>query len=73
MLDFRRDAEGVIRRVQQGKRMILTYRGKPVLVLEPVPQEEVRGDDPFYSIDELATREGAPLSNDDMDQVTYEI
>ena len=71
MLDFRRDAEGVIRRVQQGKRMILTYRGKPVLYLEPGPPEEVKADDPFYRIDRLATREGAPLSNDAMDQAIY--
>ena len=72
MLDFRRDAEGVIRRAQQGKRMILTYRGKPVLLLQPIPQEDVKGDDPFYSIDQLATHEGAPLSNDEMDQAIYE-
>ena len=72
MLDFRRDAEGVIRRARQGKRTVLTYRGKPVLLLEPVPQEEVKGDDPFYSIDLLAARAGAPLSNEEMDQSIYE-
>jgi antitoxin (DNA-binding transcriptional repressor) of toxin-antitoxin stability system len=34
MLEFRHDAESVIRKVEQGKRMILTYRGKPVMRLE---------------------------------------
>ena len=57
----------------KGKRMVLTYRGRPVLLLEPIRQEEVKEDDPFYSIDQLASRKGAPLSNDDMDQVIYEI
>lgn len=36
MLEFRHDAERIIERVRKGERMILTYRGKPVVRLEPI-------------------------------------
>jgi len=41
ILEFRRDAEAVIRKVRQGKRLILTYRGKPVMRLEPIQDDKV--------------------------------
>lgn len=72
MLDFRRDAEAIIRKAQQGKRMILTYRGKAVMRLEPIEGKTPREDDPFYAISELADSGGEALSNDEMDEVIYE-
>lgn len=30
MVEFRRNAEGVLRRIEQGEHLILTYRGRPV-------------------------------------------
>ena len=36
LLEFRRHAVAVIRKVRQGKRLIMTYRGAPVMRLEPI-------------------------------------
>ena len=36
MLEFRQDAEGVLRRVAKGERLVLSHRGKPAARLEPV-------------------------------------
>lgn len=36
LLQFRREAQSVIRKVRQGKSLILTYRGEPVMRLEPI-------------------------------------
>ena len=71
MLEFRRDAEAVIRKVQQGQRLFLTYRGKPVMRLEPVRDQELTSDDPFYSLALLAASGGESLSNDEIDETVY--
>lgn len=70
--EFQRDAETVIRQAQQGQRMILTYRGKPVLRLEPIRQQIAESDDPFYSLGRLASREADALTNEEIDKVIYE-
>jgi prevent-host-death family protein len=36
MLEFRRDAEGVLRRVAKGERFVISHRGKPAARLEPL-------------------------------------
>jgi antitoxin (DNA-binding transcriptional repressor) of toxin-antitoxin stability system len=36
MLEFRRDAEGVLRRIARGERFVLSHRGKPAARLEPL-------------------------------------
>ena len=71
VLQFRRDAETIIRKVQQGKRLILTYRGKAVMRLEPIHERKVNPDDPFYALAESAT-DGQPLSNEEIDRIVYE-
>jgi prevent-host-death family protein len=71
VLEFRRDAEAIIRRVQQGKRLVLTYRGKPVLRLEPIATREIGPDDSFYRLGQLAVAGGKPLSNEEIDQIVY--
>ena len=73
MLDFRTRAEEIIQQVQKGEEMILTYRGKPVLRLQPLGQREIADDDPFYAIDDLATADGPSLTNQDMDKLVYGI
>jgi antitoxin (DNA-binding transcriptional repressor) of toxin-antitoxin stability system len=35
MLEFRQDAEGVLRRIAKGERLVLSHRGKPAARLEP--------------------------------------
>lgn len=70
MLDFRRDAERIIARVQKGERMILTRRGKPVARLEPIRAEPLNASDPFYSLCELAEPSGS-LTNRQIDEIVY--
>ena len=72
ILEFRRNAHGIIRKVRQGKRLILTYRGKPVVRLEPIRYGKVGRDDPFYGIAQLATAKGRSLTNEEIDRIVYE-
>lgn len=72
MLDFRRDAEAIIRKVQHGQRLFLTYRGKVVMRLEPVRDQELTSDDPLYSLGLLAVSGGESLSNDEIDEIVYQ-
>jgi prevent-host-death family protein len=72
MVDFRRDAEAIIRRAQQGKRMILTYRGKPVMRLEPITSNKPTKDDPFYGLGQLADPTGRSLTNEQIDKIIYD-
>ena len=58
MLEFRKDAESVLRRVAKGERLVLSHRGKPAARLEPLngPSTADPGNDPFLSIARRATR-----------------
>lgn len=70
MLDFRRDAERVLEKVQKGERLILTHRGKPVARLEPIRNESINPNDPFYSLCDLAESAGS-LTNQQIDEIVY--
>ena len=73
MLEFRKNALSIIKRAMRGQRTLLTYRGRPVLRLEPVDSApELSRDDPFYSLGTLADTEGESLSNDQIDRIVYE-
>ena len=71
MLDLRRRAEAIVRAVQGGQRMVLTYRGRPVVRLEPVEPEPAPEDDAFYRLPELADGRGGPLTNEQIDKILY--
>ena len=72
MLEFRRHAASILRKARQGKRFILTYRGKPVLRLEPVRAAgEVSEDDPIYSLGRIAEVRGKKLTNEQIDAIVY--
>ena len=71
MVELRRQAERVIRRVGQGERFLLTYRGKPVARLEPVLSQPARGSDAIYLLHELADAGGGSLTNDEIDEIVY--
>ncbi len=71
VLEFRRDAVSVIRKVAQGKRLVMTYRGKPVMRLEPILARTPAADDPFYKLADLADSDGSGLSNEEIDQIVY--
>ena len=36
MLEFRKNAEGVLQRIARGERLLLSHRGKPAARLEPL-------------------------------------
>ena len=71
MLEFRRNAEGVLQRVRKGQRMVLTYRGRPVARLVPFAGDTAAIGDPFYRLAELAAENGADLTNAEMDTIVY--
>ena len=69
MLEFRKDAEKIIRNVQRGQSVMLLYRGKPAIRLEPV-HEEIQEADAFYSLTKLAT-DGESLTDREIDRTLY--
>jgi len=71
MLEFRNNAEAVIRRVRQGQCMVLTYRGKPVMRMTPVAERPTSSRDPFYALDRLAADGGNSLDNREIDEILY--
>lgn len=71
LLQFRKDAGGVLNRVRRGQSLLLTVRGKPVARLEPLNIPPTQ-DDPLYHLAELASDTGKSLSNSEMDQLIYE-
>jgi antitoxin (DNA-binding transcriptional repressor) of toxin-antitoxin stability system len=72
MLEFRKNAAKIIRWSQQGHRMTVTYRGKPVMKIEPILPERAPVNDPFYNLSLLADASAGSLSNEDMDKLIYE-
>ena len=71
MLQFRGQAESILKQVGKGQSFVLTYRGKPIARLEPMGKPEVSGDDPIYELATLANSTAAPLTNQQMDQLIY--
>ena len=72
MVELRKNAASIIKLAMRGQRVLLTYRGRPVLRLEPVDDlEEPSPDDPFYSLAKLAATDGESLSNADIDRTVY--
>ena len=57
MLEFRKNAERVLRRVAKGERLVLSHRGKAAARLEPVTAAvgTALSDDPFLGIGQRAT------------------
>ena len=52
MVQFRQDAERVLRRIAKGERFLLSHRGKPAARLEPLdtPAPADPASDPFFGI-----------------------
>ena len=69
MLELRRDARAIIQRVCRGQRLVLTYRGRQMVRLEPVEVETP--DDGFYELPQLADTEGGSLTNREIDEAVY--
>ena len=74
MLEFRKDAEGILRRVAKGERFLLSHRGKPAARLEPVSSGSTDGsaDDPFLTIGQRAVASPkGKTRHADIDRVIY--
>lgn len=56
MLEFRKNAEGILRRVANGEKFLLSHRGRPAARLEPVVTSGSGGSpsDPFLTIAQRA-------------------
>ncbi len=72
MVEFRKNAEKILSQARNGESMILTYRRKPVLRLEPVLDDKISRTDPFYALGSLADSKGKTMTNEEMDSVIYE-
>jgi antitoxin (DNA-binding transcriptional repressor) of toxin-antitoxin stability system len=71
MVQLRQRAREVVRAVRGGQKILLSYRGRTVLRLEPVSAPKADRDDPFYRLAELADGRAASLSNGQIDDIVY--
>jgi len=71
MLEFRKEADRVLKQVVKGQTFLLTYRGRPVARLEPIPRRAIDADDPIYGLAELASERANPMTNAEIDQTLY--
>ena len=74
MLEFRRNAEGVLRRVARGERLVLSRRGKPAARLEPLsrPSAPNPEHDLFLTIARRATPSSKGRTDHrDIDRILY--
>lgn len=74
LLEFRRDAENILRRVEQGERLVLSRRGRPAARLEPI-EPATKSDvtnDPFLTIGKRAVRSPkGKTRHADIDKILY--
>jgi prevent-host-death family protein len=73
MLEFRKDAEGILRRVAKGERFLLSHRGRPAARLEPVSSSASgSADDPFLTIGQRAVPSPkGKTRHADIDRILY--
>jgi antitoxin (DNA-binding transcriptional repressor) of toxin-antitoxin stability system len=73
MLEFRRNAKGVLRRIAKGERILLSHRGKAAARLEPLtaaPADLL--NDPFLGIGRRATPSPkGKTQHADIDRILY--
>jgi antitoxin (DNA-binding transcriptional repressor) of toxin-antitoxin stability system len=72
VLEFRKHAGQIIRSAINGRRMVMTYRGKPVFRIEPVEPKTISEDEPFYRLADLADTKASSLTNDQIDKIIYD-
>ncbi|MGO8674771.1 MAG: type II toxin-antitoxin system Phd/YefM family antitoxin [Limisphaerales bacterium] len=74
MLEFRKNAEGILRRVGRGERFVLSHRGRPAARLEPVaaPGPSDPANDPFLTIGRRAAPSPkSKTTHADIDHILY--
>jgi antitoxin (DNA-binding transcriptional repressor) of toxin-antitoxin stability system len=74
MLEFRKNAEGILRRVRRGERFVLSHRGHAAARLEPISSARA-GDparDPFLTIGQRAAPSPkGKTRHTDIDRILY--
>jgi len=70
LVEFRKNAGAIIRRVQRGEHIALTRRGKPVVTLQAYRDTPLVADDPVYVLHGLAVA-GPNLTNEEIDKTVY--
>jgi antitoxin (DNA-binding transcriptional repressor) of toxin-antitoxin stability system len=74
MLEFRKNAKGVLRRIAKGERIVLSHRGKSAARLEPLTAASPADllADPFLSIGRRATPSPkGKTRHADIDRILY--
>ena len=71
LVQFRKNAETILRRIERGERLVLTRHGCPVARLEPISEASPASDDPIYRLAELAVEGPGKMSNQEMDRIIY--
>jgi len=71
MLELRAHAKQIVGQVRSGQSLVLTYRERPALRLEPILSHAAEADDPFYRLAELSKRRGPSLTNRQIDAIVY--
>ena len=70
MVELRRNAESILRRVARGERFVLTYRGQSVAQLQPIQDKSDEDESDFYTLCGVAT-DAPSLSNAQIDDAIY--
>ena len=74
MLDFRQNAQSVLRRIAKGERFFLSHRGKRAARLEPLAttRNDAVSNDPFLTIGSRATASPkGKTKHADIDRIVY--
>jgi antitoxin (DNA-binding transcriptional repressor) of toxin-antitoxin stability system len=74
MLEFRRHAGRVFKRLARGEHFVLTHRGRPVARLEPpdVSTVSARSKDRIFRVEDyLVDGSGTPFDHKNIDLVIY--
>ncbi|MGI8605006.1 MAG: type II toxin-antitoxin system Phd/YefM family antitoxin [Verrucomicrobiales bacterium] len=73
MLELRSRGRDIVRRLEKGERLALTYRGKKVATLvpeSPPANRVIPADDPIRRLHEIAEPMGS-MTNEEIDQLLY--
>ncbi len=74
MLEFRKNAEGILRRLGRGERFVLSHRGRPAARLEPITAARIcdPATDPFLTIGRRAVPSPkGKTRHADIDRILY--
>ena len=73
MVNFRENVESVLRSIAKGEQFLLSYRGKPAAILQPVNgKTEIDESDPFLTVGRRAivSPKGA-MRHQEIDKLIY--